>query len=487
MPPLHLVRTLGPCIVRGTPTVQKRCPADSPCPILLPMSGPSAVVVPPEISPPRGETSESLESRNILLLAGYQVMLRLAWVFKTESVVVPAFLHAISGQAWMQGWLPMLNRFGQSLPPLMYADHLRDMPRKKASLVRTTVAMGCAFAALAGLLVIASKPTAWWPPVFLMLYVVFFIATGLNTLAFNTLQGKLITPSRRTADESRRGRWFGGGDRSSVGRAAALECGGSFVVHSAIRGDGGRHVARCGDRCRGRGTRRSRRSFRSSRTSLREHLREAWLVVRHDRHFRRLAFCAMAFVTSQFLFPHYVPLASETLRDGTVHLTLYLIVQNVGVGLFSVLLGTLADRFGNRFALRSPSSRAVSRRCWRWRSPTRWIPGGRSFYWVTFFVLGMQPVTFKTFTNYTLELVEPARHPRYLSTLTICLAAPFLLSLPVGWLVGTVGLRAGVSVRRRVDRSCRLADLSNERAANVAPGDGARADDRRVTIGESPR
>jgi predicted MFS family arabinose efflux permease len=51
----------------------------------------------------------------------------------------------------------------------------------------------------------------------------------------------------------------------------------------------------------------------------------------------------------------------------------------------------------------------------------------------------MQPVTFKTFTNYTLELVEPARHPRYLSTLTICLAAPFVLSLPVGWLVGRLG------------------------------------------------
>ena len=48
--------------------------------------------------------SDRLESRNILLLAGYQVLLRLAWVFKTESVVMPAFLHALSGQAWMQGW-----------------------------------------------------------------------------------------------------------------------------------------------------------------------------------------------------------------------------------------------------------------------------------------------------------------------------------------------------------------------------------------------
>jgi hypothetical protein len=48
-------------------------------------------------------------------------------------------------------------------------------------------------------------------------------------------------------------------------------------------------------------------------------------------------------------------------------------------------------------------------------------------------------VTFKTFTNYTLELTEPVRHPRYLSTLTICLATPFPLSLVIGWLVGRVG------------------------------------------------
>ena len=67
------------------------------------------------------------------------------------------------------------------------------------------------------------------------------------------------------------------------------------------------------------------------------------------------------------------------------------------------------------------------------------LPQGRDYFWVTFFVLGMQPVTFKTLTNYALELAEPEWHPRYLSTLTICLAIPFPLSLPVGWLVGVVG------------------------------------------------
>ncbi|MBA3316291.1 MAG: MFS transporter [Planctomycetota bacterium] len=404
------------------------------------MSGPSAVAVPTETPLPAGDASDRLESRNILLLAGYQVMLRLAWVFKTESVVVPAFLHAISGQAWMQGWLPMLNRFGQSLPPLMYADRLRDMPRKKASLLRTTAAMGIVFVVLAVLLSVASQPTVWWPATFLVLYAAFFVATGLNTLAFNTIQGKLIRPARRGQLMSRGG---------VIGSAAAIiaawavlrhwraESLSSFILPFAATGIGmliaaaiTAAVAEPADQPRHRSAKHLR---------LSDHFREAWAVIRLDRHFRRLAFCAMAFVTSQFLFPHYVPLAKESLKADAVHLTLFLIVQNVGVGLFSILLGTLADRFGNRLALRVALITCSLTPLLAVAFANGWLPGGRSLYWVTFFVLGMQPVTFKTFTNYTLELAEPARHPRYLSTLTICLAVPFVFSLLVGWLIGQFG------------------------------------------------
>jgi len=404
------------------------------------MSGSPAVADPLEAPPRAADACEQLESRNILLLAAYQVMLRLAWVFKTESVVVPAFLHAISGQAWMQGWLPMLNRFGQSLPPLMYADHLRDMPRKKASVVRTTAAMGLAFGVIAGLLVVSSKPTNWWPPVFLVLYATFFVATGLNTLAFNTIQGKLIRPARRGLLMSRGG---------VVGSVAAVLAAwlilsrwsaadlSSFILPFAATAIG--MLVAAGIAAAVAEPRDARRARAARRTPLTQHFREAWSVIRHDGHFRRLAFCAVTFVTSQFLFPHYVPLAKETLSEGAVHLTLFLIVQNVGVGLFSILLGTLADRYGNRLALRVALVTCSVTPLLAVAFAHSWIPGGRAWYWVTFFVLGMQPVTFKTFTNYTLELVEPARHPRYLSTLTICLAAPFLLSLPVGWLVGRLG------------------------------------------------
>jgi predicted MFS family arabinose efflux permease len=172
---------------------------------------------------------------------------------------------------------------------------------------------------------------------------------------------------------------------------------------------------------------------------LADYFREAWAVYRSDRHFRRLGYCAVAFATSQFLFPHYIPLAMERMRVDGSDLTVFLIAQNVGVGLFGILLGTLADRFGNRLTLRFALATCSVTPLLALALAYGLLPGGRAAFWVMFFVLGMQPVTFKTFTNYTLELTEPARHPRYLSTLTICLAAPFPLSLLIGWLVGRVG------------------------------------------------
>jgi hypothetical protein len=393
------------------------------------------------VSPAIGsEAADRLETRNIWLLAAYQVVVRLAWVFKTESVIVPAFLHAISGQDWVQGWLPMLNRFGQSIPPLLFADRLRDMPRKKVSLLRTTLAMGLVFLLLAGLIALSDGPTAWWPAVALTLYGLFFVAMGLNSLAFNTLQGKLIRPARRGLLMSR------GGVIGSVGAAGAAWLVlrhwdatrlASFILPFAVTGFGMLAAAAVTVGIAEPADRHARDIRRAKPFS--EYFREAWTIFRSDRHFRRLGYCAIAFATSQFLFPHYIPLAMRRLGVTGTDLVVFLIAQNIGVGLFGIVLGTLADRFGNRLALRVALATCSFTPLLALAFAFGLLPGGRGWFWVTFFVLGMQPVTFKTFTNYTLELTEPVRHPRYLSTLTICLATPFPLSLVIGWLVGRVG------------------------------------------------
>ena len=52
------------------------------------------------------------------------------------------------------------------------------------------------------------------------------------------------------------------------------------------------------------------------------------------------------------LIPHYQALGRERLGLDGVNLMLWVVFQNVAAGIASVVMGPLADRFGNRFTLR---------------------------------------------------------------------------------------------------------------------------------------
>ena len=85
---------------------------------------------PAEMSPERHE------SKNLGILAVQLIIMRIGWIFKTESVIIPHVLDVISGNAaWARGFLPVLNRLGQSLPPLLAADFIRDIRLKKRALI----------------------------------------------------------------------------------------------------------------------------------------------------------------------------------------------------------------------------------------------------------------------------------------------------------------------------------------------------------------
>ena len=91
---------------------------------------------------PNQQVIHDHEQRNLVVLCIHQVMLRIAWIFKTESVIMPAFLDTIGGSGWLRGCLPVLNRAGQSIPPVYCADALRGARLKKRVLLMTTSLMG---------------------------------------------------------------------------------------------------------------------------------------------------------------------------------------------------------------------------------------------------------------------------------------------------------------------------------------------------------
>ena len=118
---------------------------------------------------------------------------------------------------------------------------------------------------------------------------------------------------------------------------------------------------------------------------------------------------------------------------------IWVIAQNVSVGLFSLATGFVADRFGNRLVIRFLVFSTSLTPLLALLLTSRFVEDGRRYYWLTFLLLGMTPVTFRALVNYTLELADPREHPRYVSSLSVCLALPFCLSPVVGLLLDVLG------------------------------------------------
>jgi hypothetical protein len=404
----------------------------------------------PEVAFPSPAVRDEIErhaGRNLLAMAWYFVVLRVAWIFKTESVIVPAYLDTIVGpsalQSTLRGCLPVLNRLGHSIPPLFHAERLAAARQKKWSLVGSTLLMAVPFLVLAAAWFLRlHERWSGFPYVFLALYALFFAATGLNELAHGTLQGKLIRPDRRGRLMSLSGlvgstlavtsAWFllpwllqvdAAGGIGGFGGVFAV-CGFGFVLAALsllpIAEPPGAAV---------------------DRRSPGNRFGHAWRLFVEDRRFRRMAIVAMLYMTMQIIFPHYqtLALANAAAADKPFRLMTWVVVQNAGVGMISVVVGSIADRSGNRLAVRCIILASAFTPTLAVAVANGWLPGGDAAFLGIFLLLGLSPVGMRTFSNYVLELGRSEDHPRYLSTLKLCMAVPFLLSPLLGYLIHLIG------------------------------------------------
>lgn len=376
------------------------------------------------------------EGHNLIVLALQNVVLRIGWIFKTESVIMPAFLDIIAGAGWMRGCLPVLSRIGQSVPPLLYSDRLRATPLKKRPLFITSLAMAAPFLLLSAIwMQLEEKRQPWLAILFLVLYFIFFSATGLNQITFGTLQGKLIRPQRR-------GRLLGiGGILGSIGAVSAaliwlrpwltMPNNEGFTYVFLFNGLAFLAAGVVSLFC----IEYPDEEQELPRIKLFQPFVTAWNVYRHDGSFRRVAHVAILFMCSLLIFPHYQWLGREVLNTDNADLIQWVIVQNISVGLYSPALGWVADRFGNRLALRIGVIAVSTTPVVATLFAFGYVEQAADWYWLTFVILGLTPVVMKMFLNYTLELTAQEQHSRYLSTMRICFAVPFFLSPVVGWLV----------------------------------------------------
>ncbi len=389
---------------------------------------------------------ERASLRNFVVLAGYHVCMRIGWIFKTETIIMPAVLDLLSGQAWIRGCMPVLNRFGQSVPPLMANDWVKTRSRKKFVLARTTASMAMAFFVLAlgwQFVGASSDPSAqsilWWAPwAYLAVYAAFFACTGLNQLAFNALQGKLVAPQRRG-----RLMWVSNllGSACAIGFALWLLP--HWLADTARFGQVFAFTATCfvAASLSALTLQEPRDDYTSSVRRLRDVWVNAWRTLKEDANFRLLAIAASLFGGGFLLFPHYQALGRIALNIQFRDLLMLVVIQNAGTAGFSMLIGPLADRRGNRSALRLLMFLLAVAPClavalaWCGEAASAW-------YSLVFLLVGMTPVTIRSFNNYALEIAGPADQPRYLSTLSLCFAAPIVASPLVGALIGLTGFAA---------------------------------------------
>ncbi len=418
-------------------------PAPNPAPIPSPAVLPE-IEIPEPIPSARAAEIDRRAPRNLFVLALYQVALRVGWIFKTETVIMPSFLDAIAGAGWLRGCLPVLNRLGQSVPPLLFANRLQHMPHKKWALVFTAFFMAVPFLILSplwlglGRLSVDREHLTWLPVVFLVLYALFFAMTGMNQLSFSTLQGKLIQVNRRGRLMTLAGLF---GSVSSIACAWFLlpawlkRPGGGFGLIFGITGVGfvisgliGLLVKEPPDS-----------GLVKETLPLRAYFHRAWRTYLEDHDFRRLAWATMLFTTALMVFPHYQALGRKQLGSTQEDLLGWLIAQNAGMGIFSLMTGSLADRFGNRLSLRVCMFLAATAPLIALGLANGLIPGGRNWYWLTFLMLGLTPLTIRCLMNYALELTDEIHHARYVSTLTLTMAVPFVFSPLLGWFVDLWG------------------------------------------------
>jgi MFS family permease len=391
-------------------------------------------------TPPARTDAPADEPRNFWLLVAYQVVLRTGWIFKTESSIMPAAIDALDPTLLAKSWLPLLNRFGQSIPPVLAARWVKNQRKKKRAFIATTASMTLCFLGLTSLWLIPGLAGHELAAVlFLALYGLFFAAIGINALAYNTIQGKLIRPTRR-------GRLLMIAD--FVGASSAVICALTLLMHwlhetsadwAAIFG-----FTTCLFAAASVMSwflkEQPDDHFEPAR-GLTHVFSAAWQTVAQDANFRRLAIVAALFSTSLVLFPHYQQIAAERLGLKTQWLVWWVVAQNIGTALFSLLTGPIADRRGNRLAL-TIVTLLIAAGPLAALACIHWPEIGKRAFPLAFTLVGLTPVAQKTFNNYTLEITDPPHHPRYLSTLSLSMAVPIYASPLVGYAIQLVGFEA---------------------------------------------
>ncbi len=373
------------------------------------------------------------ETRNLLVLAVHQVLWRIGWTFKTESILVPAILDSLHAAGWLRGFLPLLSRLGQSVPPLFCVGLVRDARHKKSAFAVVAALASLPYLVLAGVWALSTAPhRAALVLTFLAVHFAFFVIYGLYQVASGTLQGKLIRPTRR--GQLLWGATFWGLFPTVLlcqwllpGWLAAPWPGFAYLFLFVALAFALSALVVCA---------LAEPADEPARVPSRPgSLAESLHMLRRNRNLRRLILVVPLFGLGLVTIPHYQAFARDRLGLANTDFVLMVITHTTAVSVYSLLVGPLADRCGYRLTLRLLILGAALAPAY-----VLWLPAassqlGKSFFWLVFVPLALAPLVPTVIVNYALELGPPAEHARYVSLVNFAMMPPYLLSPLVGRLV----------------------------------------------------
>ena len=370
------------------------------------------------------------EKRNLIVFALNQIVMRLGWMFKSESVVIPAFIDVYTSSGTIRGLLPLILRIGQSLPQFLIAQRITRMPKQQGFFIFTGFGFAIPWFVLSSILSLTRWSGSIIVAIFLVLCTLHWLMVGCNHLANGTIQGKLISPEKR-------GRLLAYSNIIGCTLAIGIAI---YLLPRWLSENNPRYEALFGATAIAFGVAASI-SFgfkelpsRPQRTSsFFRFLGEALLLLRYDRNFRRFAIVTLLFYSIWPLFPHYTVFGQRTLGLAPSGFVALIVAQNASNALGAGIMGNIADRSGNRFVLRllilisafiPVLAVGISR-----------MPSGADLYWIIFALIGLTPVSARIVTNYTLEIAPQERHPQYLGVMSLFQAIPLFVSPLVGALI----------------------------------------------------
>lgn len=399
-----------------------------------------------------GGTSDLIKrdhGANLLLLVLHQIVFRVGWTFKTESVILPGFLDFLigPGAGFYRGFLPILNRLGQGVVPLFLARSMDSVSAKRFSLVFTAATLAVPLF-LAGLLArehgfVGQQAAA---VLFLVIYFGFSAGYGLYQVAFNTVQGKLIRPDYRGRLMSYSTFW--GTIPAVLVSFAVLRVwlSGQSPHYERVFLSGACLFALSGFLCL------LLRESDQDEALWGEASRSLWRpffdVLRSRPGLRALCLVGMIYSFSLALVPHYQAFARERLHIPPEQQYLWVIAQSASVGIFSVAVGWLADRYGNRltFSLLVFGSVLTPAWCLFMLHFSQGL--AEATIWLTFVTLAFTTLAPRMAVNYALEMVPAEEHAVATAAFQLGVTLPLLASPLWGWLIERWGfeglLRTGI-------------------------------------------